>query len=67
MNLIGTENKDFDIFRKELQKLGLILKYGLMKMCYALIITGFDENLEQTLQLANELIAKPKPDEKTIA
>ncbi|HOT13902.1 MAG TPA: insulinase family protein [Bacteroidales bacterium] len=66
MNLIGTENMNFDIFRKELQKLGSDIKIWADEDALCINITGFDENLGQTLLLANELITKPKADEKQL-
>jgi len=64
MELIGTEAKDFQEYKKELQKLGASVSFGISNGYLSVDISGFDEKLPETLVLVNELLTKPKADPK---
>ncbi|SDB88850.1 M16 family metallopeptidase [Williamwhitmania taraxaci] len=64
MDLIGTETKDFQTYKNELQKLGASVSFSTTNGYLSVDIDGFDDKLPQTLALVNELLTKPKADPK---
>jgi len=66
MNLIGTESKTYQQFRSELQKLGASCWFSVSDNYLTVDIDGFENKLIPTLKLVNELLTKPKSDEKQL-
>ncbi len=64
MDLIGTETKDFQTYKNELQKLGASVSFSTSNGYLSVDIDGFDDKLPQTLALVNELLTTPKADPK---
>ena len=66
MDLIGTEEKNFQNYKQELQKLGASVNFSITNGYLSVEITGFDNKLPETLALVNELLTKPKADPKQL-
>jgi zinc protease len=66
MELIGTEDMTYQEFRSELQRLGASLFISVKENYLELEIDGFEENLAPILKLVNELLTRPKSDEKQL-
>ena len=62
LDLIGTQSKDFQQFRKELQQLGSTFSVWSTDETFQFYISGLDRNLAATLKLINELFTQPKND-----
>ena len=66
MNLIGTTEKNYQQFHSELQKLGASITFSVSDNYLTVELDGFDKTLAPTLQLINELLTKPKSDDKQL-
>lgn len=66
MNLIGTEEKSYQQFHSQLQKLGASCWFSVSDNYLNIDIDGFESKLEPTLKLVNEILVKPKSDEKQL-
>ncbi len=66
MNLIGTQSKSFSEFKNELQQLGASVRFSVSNNLFSIYIEGFDDNLSQVLELVNEIMEHPRPDESQI-
>ncbi len=63
LNLVGTNEKDFDVFRKNLQELNASYYFDVDDKNFSLIVDGEDKNLPKTVLLINELLLAPAKDE----
>jgi predicted Zn-dependent peptidase len=63
MNLIGTTEKTFKQFRSELQNIGANLWISAEQNTLTINIEGFDDKLEESLKLVNELLITPDKDD----
>ncbi len=66
MDLIGTETKQFQEYKQALQKLGASVNFSVTNEYLSVAIDGFDDKLQETLALVNELLTKPKADPKQL-
>jgi zinc protease len=62
-NMTGTQNHAFNELKSELQRLGASVWFSASDNFVTLSVEGFEENLEPTLQLVNEMLNNPKADE----
>jgi len=62
LDLIGTQSKDFQQFRTELQQLGSTFSVLTSDENFEFSIKGLDRNFVATLKLINELFTHPKND-----
>lgn len=66
MSMIGTQDLDLLEFKEKLQNLGANLNIQLNNNFFIINISGFDENINATLDLASTLIHTPKADESKL-
>ena len=67
LHLIGTENLSYVQFRSKMQALGSTLSFDVTDNDFVVRITGFDKNLEQTLQLVGLFLTEAKADDKKLS
>lgn len=67
LTLLGTDKMSYDEHRMALQKIGGSIWFGVDEDDFTINITGFDENLEQTLAIAADLINSPKSDKTKLS
>jgi len=67
LSILGTEDKSYDQFNGELQKLGGSISYSVDGSWFDVYISGFDENFEQTLALASTIFKNVKADKKKLS
>ena len=63
LNLVGTTEKEFAVFRKELQQLNASYYLSVDDRNFTLAIDGEDEQLEKTIELITALLLNPAKDE----
>jgi zinc protease len=66
VDLLGTEDATYDEIRKELQMLGGDISIWASNNYLTINISGLDENLQQTLEIANRLINNLKADDEQL-
>jgi len=62
ISLLGTSQKSFDEFNKEMQALGSSVGFTASKSYFTISLDGLDKNLESTIKLLNEFLNDIKPD-----
>jgi predicted Zn-dependent peptidase len=66
LNNTGTENKSFEQFGKELQKIGTEISSYATDNYFVITMTGFDDKFYQSLTLLHELLTKPGENDKIV-
>ncbi|MDP2422791.1 MAG: insulinase family protein [Bacteroidales bacterium] len=66
MNLIGTANTPYQQFKQELQNLGSTLAFYSGDNNFTVSIEGFDDQIEATLRLVNEILTNPGKDDSQL-
>lgn len=66
LNLVGTTEKEFDVFRKSLQELSVSYYFEIENQNFILSVDGEDKNLSKTVTLINELLLSPAKDESKL-
>ena len=66
LNLIGTSEKEFNVFRKELQNLNASYYIDVDDKNFSLMIDGEDKNLAKTVELITKLLVSPAKDESKL-
>lgn len=67
LSVLGTEDRSYDEFYGRLQELGGGLSFGDDLDNFTVEISGFDDNFEETVALASEILYKVKGDRKKLA
>ncbi|MDP4278348.1 MAG: insulinase family protein, partial [Bacteroidota bacterium] len=66
LNYLGTDSLSLQDFRKSLQQLGSTMSFESSPETFTITLSGFDQQLEATLALANQFINRVKPDKKQL-
>jgi zinc protease len=66
INLVGTADKPFNEFRRELQQLGATMYFSAGDNDVTLHVEGFDDKLLPVLKLINEMLMNPGSDDKQL-
>jgi predicted Zn-dependent peptidase len=66
LNFLGTDSITLDKFKAKLQKLGSSISFGSTRDNFSIDVTGFDENLEPTLELVSDFMKNVKADDKQL-
>ena len=66
LHFIGTEKDKFEVFRNKLQTIGSILTFEANNTDFVVRITGFDENLLETIALVGDFMQHPQVDDKQL-
>jgi len=67
VNLLGTEEKSFDDIHSELQELGSSIAFISDDNSFSVNLSGFDENLDKTLEIASDLMKNIKGERKKLS
>jgi predicted Zn-dependent peptidase len=62
-NMVGTEDRSFNELKSELQRLGASVWLSSSQNFVTLSIEGFEDNIEPTLLLVNDMLNRPVADE----
>ncbi len=62
-NMTGTQNRPFNELKSELQRLGASVWFSSSQNFVTVNVEGFEENMDATLQLVNEMLNQPAADE----
>lgn len=66
LHFIGTDTLSYDEFRRRLQVLGSTLMFNVNDMDFTVEISGFDNHLEETLELVGAFMRHPKSERKKL-
>jgi predicted Zn-dependent peptidase len=66
MNVAGTQNMSNEELQKEWYRMGSDFRFGSGENSSAIAVSGLDEQFENSLQLAMELVNTPATDEQTL-
>ena len=66
LQFLGTDSLSFQEFRTRLQVLGSTMSFDANDKQFIVRVTGFDNHLEETVQLAGDFITHVKADDKQI-
>lgn len=66
LNMVGTSSKPYFEFKKALQELGTTIAFSCDESYFYVNVVGFDENLNQSLYLVNQIMNNPEFDKKSI-
>ena len=66
LNYVGTKNLSFTDFQNQLQLMGTDIKISSNESYFSVVMTGFDENFNQSLEMLNQLLNNPAEDDKII-
>ena len=66
LNLVGTKDKEFKVFRSQMQALNASYYFSVNEKEIELYIDGEDEKLAETLALMNEFLLTPQNDKSKI-
>ena len=64
LNMIGTKTRSFNEFKEALQRIGTKVNVYSNNNYFGFNITGFDKNLDQSLEMTNEFMTTMHADEK---
>lgn len=66
VGLLGTADKSYEQIHDDLQTLGASIWYSTGKNSFSINISGFDENFEETLAIAADMMKNVKGDKKKL-
>lgn len=66
LQLLGTESLPFEQFRSRLQSIGSTLAFDVTPDAFVMKVTGFDNHIDETLELVGDFIRHAKADNKKL-
>lgn len=66
VNLLGTDKESFDELHSRLQTMGSAVAFTVSENSFNMSVTGFDENLDETLAIAADILKNVKGDKKKL-
>ena len=66
LQLLGTESLSFEQFRSRLQSIGSTLAFDVTPDAFVMKVTGFDNHIDETMELVGDFIRHAKADDKTL-
>lgn len=66
LQLLGTESLSFEQFRSRLQSIGSTLVFDVTPDAFVMKVTGFDNHIDETMELVGDFIRHAKADDKKL-
>ena len=66
LQLLGTESLSFEQFRSRLQSIGSTLAFDVTPDAVVMKVTGFDNHIDETMELVGDFIRHAKADDKKL-
>lgn len=66
LQLLGTESLSFEQFRSRLQSIGSTLAFDVTPDAFVMKVTGFDNHIDETMELVGDFICHAKADDKKL-
>ena len=66
LQLLGTESVSFEQFRSRLQSIGSTLAFDVTPDAFVMKVTGFDNHIDETMELVGDFIRHAKADDKKL-
>lgn len=66
LQLLGTESLSFEQFRSRLQSIGSTLAFDVTPDTFVMKVTGFDNHIDETMELVGDFIRHAKADDKKL-
>ena len=66
LQLLGTESLSFEQFRSRLQSIGSTLAFDVTPDAFVMKVTGFDNHIDDTMELVGDFIRHAKADDKKL-
>ena len=66
LQLLGTESLSFEQFRSRLQTIGSTLAFDVTPDAFVMKVTGFDNHIDETMELVGDFIRHAKADDKKL-
>lgn len=66
LQLLGTEPLSFEQFRSRLQSIGSTLAFDVTPDAFVMKVTGFDNHIDETMELVGDFIRHAKADDKKL-
>lgn len=66
LQLLGTESLSFEQFRSRLQSVGSTLAFDVTPDAFVMKVTGFDNHIDETMELVGDFIRHAKADDKKL-
>lgn len=66
LQLLGTESLSFEQFRSRLQSIGSTLAFDVTPDAFVIKVTGFDNHIDETMELVGDFIRHAKADDKKL-
>lgn len=66
LQLLGTESLSFEQFRSRLQSIGSTLAFNVTPDAFVMKVTGFDNHIDETMELVGDFIRHAKADDKKL-
>lgn len=66
LQLLGTESLSFEQFRSRLQSIGSMLAFDVTPDAFVMKVTGFDNHIDETMELVGDFIRHAKADDKKL-
>lgn len=66
LQLLGTESLPFEQFRSRLQSIGSTLAFDVTPDAFVMKVTGFDNHIDETMELVGDFIRHAKADDKKL-
>lgn len=66
LQLLGTESLPFEQFRSRLQSIGSTLAFDVTPDAFVMKVTGFDNHIDETMELVDDFIRHAKADDKKL-
>ena len=66
LQLLGTESLSFEQFRSRLQSIGSTLAFDVTPDAFVMKVTGFDNHIDETMELVGAFIRHAKADDKKL-
>ena len=66
LQLLGTDSLPFEQFRSRLQSIGSTLAFDVTPDAFVMKVTGFDNHIDETMELVGDFIRHAKADDKKL-
>ena len=66
LQLLGTESLSFEQFRSRLQSIGSTLAFDVTPDAFVMKVTGFDNHIDESMELVGDFIRHAKADDKKL-
>ena len=66
LQLLGTESLSFEQFRSRLQSIGSTLAFDVTPDAFVMKVTGFDNHIDETMELVGDFIRHAEADDKKL-